>query len=549
MPNDTDFTVARQAGKAGLNFAFLGRQFDYHAATATPANLDRGALQDMGEKTLASARSALATPPATDGRNLVYGQALGGLFVAYPQAAGWALLAAIGVLLMFAWRLALRKGPVAWTSVARGFGAFLYVGMGAAGLLRLARIVSGAAEDPTGQRWLLAQPLRWEVTLGLLAVGFVLIAAAGAARGRRLPTTLFPLSISVAACALVGGFDPVGAVCGLAAAVLGALSFGKAADRGAAWLGVLKAGALLTLACQILAPQTAFLAGWPTFIGALAAAATALGRRGGLAVMVVAAAASVGWLGAYGHLLFLGLDRPELLTIMAALTALSLWPLAQPEEGAPPARLMGPVMIGGGLVLLAFVRLDPPWSARHPQASFIQRHVDLDTGRAAIVTYAGQGPWSQAALGPSAGPYDHWQYRAGAIAAPTTASPHAAPDIALEPGADGLVRLRIAPIVGARVLFVRLNPDTPTRAVNIGGVGADFAMKPGDWSLIRWEGDTKPLDIVLKPGGPGRLNLRYAAVVEGWSEEAPPLPRRPVDVMSFGLSDSTVFTGSRRLAW
>ncbi|MDB5452555.1 MAG: peptidase, partial [Caulobacteraceae bacterium] len=35
MPNDTDFSEARQAGAAGLNYAYLGRQFDYHSPTAT----------------------------------------------------------------------------------------------------------------------------------------------------------------------------------------------------------------------------------------------------------------------------------------------------------------------------------------------------------------------------------------------------------------------------------------------------------------------------------------------------------------------------------
>src|SRR5262249_10805376 len=31
LPNDTDFSIARQAGAAGLNYAFTGRAFDYHS--------------------------------------------------------------------------------------------------------------------------------------------------------------------------------------------------------------------------------------------------------------------------------------------------------------------------------------------------------------------------------------------------------------------------------------------------------------------------------------------------------------------------------------
>src|SRR6185437_2705197 len=52
MPNDTDFTVSRAAHVPGMNFAFSGRQFDYHAASSVPATLDLGSLQDMGQQVL-----------------------------------------------------------------------------------------------------------------------------------------------------------------------------------------------------------------------------------------------------------------------------------------------------------------------------------------------------------------------------------------------------------------------------------------------------------------------------------------------------------------
>ena len=37
MPNGTDFTIPKARGVQGLNFAFIGRQFDYHSPTSTPA--------------------------------------------------------------------------------------------------------------------------------------------------------------------------------------------------------------------------------------------------------------------------------------------------------------------------------------------------------------------------------------------------------------------------------------------------------------------------------------------------------------------------------
>ena len=47
MPNDTDFTVAKGKGVPGFNYAFIGRQFDYHSPSSTVAALDQGSVQHM----------------------------------------------------------------------------------------------------------------------------------------------------------------------------------------------------------------------------------------------------------------------------------------------------------------------------------------------------------------------------------------------------------------------------------------------------------------------------------------------------------------------
>ena len=49
LPNDTDFTVFKRAGYAGLNFAFIDGLAHYHTATDTVQNLDRGSLQQQGD--------------------------------------------------------------------------------------------------------------------------------------------------------------------------------------------------------------------------------------------------------------------------------------------------------------------------------------------------------------------------------------------------------------------------------------------------------------------------------------------------------------------
>ncbi|HSM36493.1 MAG TPA: M28 family peptidase [Longimicrobiales bacterium] len=57
LPNDTDFTPFRVAGKQGLNFAAIGRAAVYHQAYDTPANVSDRTLQHHGDQVLAVLRS------------------------------------------------------------------------------------------------------------------------------------------------------------------------------------------------------------------------------------------------------------------------------------------------------------------------------------------------------------------------------------------------------------------------------------------------------------------------------------------------------------
>jgi hypothetical protein len=56
LPNDTDFTVFREAGSAGLNLIFGDGHVQYHSPTDTPANLDRSSLQHHGDNLLSLAQ-------------------------------------------------------------------------------------------------------------------------------------------------------------------------------------------------------------------------------------------------------------------------------------------------------------------------------------------------------------------------------------------------------------------------------------------------------------------------------------------------------------
>jgi Peptidase family M28 len=56
LSGDTDFSVFRDAGFAGMNFAFMEGSARYHTPEDSPANLDHASLQHMGSTVLATAR-------------------------------------------------------------------------------------------------------------------------------------------------------------------------------------------------------------------------------------------------------------------------------------------------------------------------------------------------------------------------------------------------------------------------------------------------------------------------------------------------------------
>ena len=124
LPNDTDLTVFKAAGMAGLNFAFVGRWPHYHSALDTPENLDPRSLQHHGEYALALTRRFLEadltelTRPAQG--DAIYFDLLGRLMLHYPMVLAWPLT--ILLTLFFAglvWRY--RQEKEALSGFATGF--------------------------------------------------------------------------------------------------------------------------------------------------------------------------------------------------------------------------------------------------------------------------------------------------------------------------------------------------------------------------------------------------------------------------------------------
>jgi hypothetical protein len=560
MPNDTDFTVSRKTGIAGLNYAFLGHQFEYHSPTSTPATLDAGTLQDMGEQVLATAQ-AIAVSPSLPAKtaDVVYNQIPGGITLAYPPVLGWLILAAAAGLIAIAVMRARRLEAFPWTDVLRGVGAGLFAVVGGCAVLHFARLATGARSGFLDQRFLLAQADRWEAAVMLLALGFLIFAAAELARGRRF-IALLPLAAGLGSCVFValahGGLDKIGLGMGVAAALLAVVSYGRPVSRAGAWAGVLLLGLIAATAVQVFAPVAAFVVGWPLLVASLAAVASSLSARKGIAALgavALLAALGVGWVGGLAHTVYLALDLVELLGTPILLAALLLWPLAQPDEGAPPARLVGPTVLLAGVVLLVAVRVADPYDARHPRVTDVGYYINQDSGRAwRFSAIADRTAWTDAVLKADGGQIAklsdaYFSQPVDAAPAPFLQEP--APQISLAKQADGTLLLHVAPPPGVRGFLLILKPDTAAVIEQLSGAPRHLALKPGGDNVVRWAVAPQGLDMVIRPGAPGKRDDTFVDTAARWPASARPLPKRPANLMPLGDSDSTLVAGTRRFSW
>jgi hypothetical protein len=458
--------------------------------------------------------------------------------------------------LLLAWSVirARRIETFPWLDLARGAGGGLFAIVGGIAVLHFARRATGVAVGYMDQRFLLAQAPLWEAALMLTGLGVLLMAAAELARGRR-KAALLPLVAGIGCC-LFGGLDKMGLGLGVAAAVIGFIAYGRPASRPGAWAGVLLLGLVLAIAAQALAPPVAFIVAWPLALACLGAAGTGLAVHkgpGSLILLAVLAAIGAAFAATFAHASYLSLDLAELLAMPLLIAVMPLWPLAQTEEGAPPARLLGPALILAGLAITVAVRFNHPYDARHPQATYVGYQLDQDKHQAwrysdapertawsdAVMT-AGGGKIGKLKRGPSSRQVD---------AAPAPYIDMPAPEMNFAKGADGRLTVHIVPPPGVRVVQLRLVANTAATLVEAGGVPVHMPMKPGGDTRVQWVAAQRGFDLVIQPGGPGKLTLDYDAVLERWPDKVPPLPKRPAGVMPFDLSDSTHMEGTRTWSW
>ncbi len=365
MPNNTDFTIPKERGIAGFNFAFIGRAELYHSPMATADRFDPATLQDLGGQALSVARAlafASALPERMD--DAVFGDVLGLFVIAYHPAMGWLVLGLSAALFAFAW-MRVRRGPgVSPRNVLGGAGFALAFLLHVALLLRVMNLLSGSGGDTNYYDRLAALP-RLELQALLLCLAALLVAAVARSPARRvlaaapaLLLTLFGMS--------VGGWSVVLLGIGMAAALAALLVPKGGVSRWGGWFGLAVPVALLALAAQIAAPTATPLLAWPLF---LAAAAAAIGAavdpdlRRQVAVIPVALLAILGsgQLLYLAHFTFLGVGAPtpDAMAIYALLVMLLVWPLVRAAAVPRFFVIAAGLLTVAGVGLALSVRLDP----------------------------------------------------------------------------------------------------------------------------------------------------------------------------------------------
>ena len=567
MPNDTDFTVALKQGLPGLNFAILGDQFDYHAASATPANLDLGSLQQMGEQALAISRGlATSTSLPSASNDSVYADLFGIWLVHYPAWGGWLLLAAsAGLLLVAARRMRWRLGDL-----LRECGLSIYVLITIGLALRLGyRLLGGVASPGLSEgRNILAGFDYFSWGSGLVAMAVVLFASLVMLRGRYRRVMATAALLIGMACSIRGGLDVPSLIAGIIAALFALAVFGR--RRGSAGVGIGTAALVLLLGilAQAMAPELTPILLWPLLAGCVAL--TLVGVRGGLLIEMAIAIAGIAFLAKFadGVMVGLGFGLPEVAALPAMLALLLVYPLLVATThplvigdrlGKRALGSAAPMLLAGllgiaGVTLWTMVAIRPAGDARKPAISQVIHVSDGDSQRDYRVSALNPlDDWSRTAMSalgetieraslPAAFLNQTWQAPTASVAA----SP-----LALSLTTDENLRhvLTITPPVGARELRLQLLGSGALSDVRLEGKPVGLFAESGKPNRLRLFPNGETIRLSWQAGTSGSLEIQHAAIGDAWPSDATPLPERSRDVMPWGLSDTHVVIGTSKLDW
>ena len=378
MPNGTDFTIPKSRGIGGVNFAFIGRPSQYHSPTATPDNLDQGALQHIGSQALETTAALVRAPTLpVASENVVYGDYLGLFTIVHSLDLGWTLLAITAVLGAFAAWGARHATRLTASDVGRGMLSGVWVLAMGIVVAQGVRVLAGplvARAESADVYYTLLRRLPWMEAgtgLAMAAVALALLAGRQALEPRLLAGVIIA---AVAAALILGGFDPVVLGAGVIAIALSVWSQSAPKTTWGGWLGLIALIFVFGCAAQGAAPEAALILIWPGLLAAVAAAACALtgARLESPRSLIPAAVATVvggAWILNLSHQVFLGvgMDLPGVMALIALLVLLFLAPLAPKARGTLAAAAAACLILACGLSLTArFAEPAPPPAADGP---------------------------------------------------------------------------------------------------------------------------------------------------------------------------------------
>jgi hypothetical protein len=518
MPNDTDMTVFKKSGAAGLNFAFIGHWEAYHTPLDNPQMLDRGSLQQHGENALSLARSfGNADLREFEDRDAVYFSLPGNLFAHYSNRLLWPLALLCFLVLLGVIFYADGAWQTRWLPILASF------------LMHIA------------------------VLLLLLFLGLGFVLGVDRLHGRAFAE---------------GGLDQnVPYVLGLFALLAAVLTMlysllPKRITPPAFFLG----GALLLFVLAVAAnrwlPGGSYLFVWPLLAGLLATVTAAFrpGRLSLLSALLLCVLSLPALLlfvpllnGFYTALGFNSVGAP-LLSVTFALLFLLLFPFLDAVLEAA-GKLLAIAALAAALVLCIVAAKTTGYSPDHPKPSLLFYALDTDTGKALWVSSTSRiDSWTAQYVGtaPSRGklpdfvpdwyPIAFLQHEASTIA---LAPPQAE---LLENSSDGATRtlhLRITTPRQARTLHVGLaQTEVLSASVNGHDLGKPSEARrhqPGHWGFDYANPPAEGIDLQLRVEASGPVTF----VLVDRSSGLPTIPGtnfppRPADSMPIHSGDQTM---------
>ncbi len=578
MPNDTDMSISRGEGIAGLNFAFISGLHDYHSMGDTPENLDPDTLAQQANYVLATARhfSNLGEWPDASSQafagNKTYFNMWNGVLLSYSE--GVASIIGLSVLLvgLLIFIGALRRGALSWGSLGLGVLALLAV-LALIGDV-FASLIKHMQTADAGIAHLVALGEQPFFVYSLLTLGIVAWFAGVIRRGMSKLEVILPW-LFVAGLAVLSARPVLGALLLLVIFVPVLFYIRSRQTRPALWGAALLVWWLLTAIVLFTAPNASYVLVWPLGAGLLGVLlrnrAESAGDDGFILVNIATAIIPLLLLMPVLILAYLALGSgfPQGVMMLTALVLLLVLPLIS-DIGRPANGLPALILLGSGLVLTLVIVFERNFDPRHQRGEELFYAIDVQQQQGFWVTSdARPGSWLDAFMGDDAR-LDNMDrilpgYDQEVLIRPASLPPFTAATLKVisDELIDGQrqISLHLKSPVNAEYINLLFSREVNISAVTVNGFDvalpeaqqesstpvekADAMKEPDkdsslDWWRWRWYGlPASGADIVLtmEPGKP--LPVRIIEIDYGTPAGAPARPENSMP-KSYRWSDSTV---------